>query len=482
MKKGILMLTMLSLFFATPMFAQSITLKCTYTGVDGSVVMDGISGFKAIKKTNTILQVINPGCGGTIAYEGNMGATILDIKMNVRASDKTIVVAVMTASAVKLVVLAPFGGTYTAVTNSFNAPMGTTFQSMLASKAPYGLSFIMKASNGTNAAGKIQFSGANTHDVILTQPGATYYGIVSDNTYHYLVYSVTSGVYTGTYIERRNDDASMTPDGYYGIDTATYGYVSTDYHQNTGDIIVYLKSPGGTLIKKTVNKASFMTFYTATLSQTIGSTTNGDAALYVNNGISIFGNKAVSHSTNNTGAITVGGSAFFTSGYNTFRATDVGSNHFTWSGYSSDGKIRVGLWDGYLHELSSLTISDGSSNTRNGEYQLNDSTYIIYGSSLVGGITKAKEWIVNIPSSGSTTTGSPFIEPEPQNNLLRFWPNPVTTTITIAPGLDIREVVITDMAGRVVQHCCAYQMDLSDLAAGVYIIRYGTQTSKFIKQ
>ena len=476
MKK--LLLISLSLFLTPMTFAQTMSMKCTYTGVSNTTSIDESQGFKVLRKNSSTFSVVAPGCAGSVIYEDNMSNNIIDIGIQVRTSDNTIVLAVLTAQAMKLISLAPVGSSYTPTATQFSAPTGSTFTKMHTSKAPYGLAFVVTSSDGNTTAGKVNFNGARTNNVTLTQPTATYYGIVSDNTYHYLIYSVLSGSYTGTYVERRNDDATMGYDSYYGIDSATVAYEVTDYYQTPGSIIVYLKNSSGNLMKKTVAKSGFMTYYTANLSQSIGSNTYWDAARYVNSGVSVFQDKAVSHSTNAYGTISSTGSANFAAGYSRFDVTPLGSNYFIWSGHHSSGHIRVVLMDNSLHEVSSLTLSDGSSNTRHGQYQLNDTTFVIYGESSTGGTSTAKEWIIKTPYSPQPTGTPPIVLPQ---HTTWFWPNPVVHILNIQSGLDLRQVVITDMTGKVVENCCAYQMDVSRLAAGVYTIRYGTTIEQFIK-
>lgn len=473
------MLTMLSLF-SIMCDAQRMYISTEYNGPNKSVVMDDARGFKALKINNDSFIVVrrNADYSNTTVYADTVVGTILDIKLNVRTGDDAIVVAVLTDTTLTLVNLAPIGGSYIPTKTIFGAGR-ITFQNIISSKSPYGLAFVVKtdsASVGGYTTGKMSYSGSVVTGVNVTNPGSTYSGIVSDNTYHYLLHTSTTGAYPGTYIERHKDDAMMSFDNEFPVDTNT-GTSITDFYQTTTTIVLYIKNGSGQLIKKTVNKSSFMTFFTATLTQPIGSTTNGDAAIYVTPSISVLQDKALLHTSNSYGPISITGTATFAPSYNTFRAHALGSNYFIWSAYSPTGAIKLLLMDNVLRRIDSITIAEGSSNIRFGEYQESDTTYVVYGYSMIGGVQKAKEWVLRVPYSSTLPLSVPINENASE---LRVYPNPANSEITIE---GVKETVaILNIAGQIVKKSEPGKINISELPSGMYIIRAGKKVARFVKQ
>ena len=91
----------------------------------------------------------------------------------------------------------------------------------------------------------------------------------------------------------------------------------------------------------------------------------------------------------------------------------------------------------------------------------------------------------------STCAGAGIEEFRVQNSELRIWPNPSNSMLNLAisqfDNLKMQDVEISNTLGELVYHCqiassSNCQIDVSALPSGVYFIRVGTATQKFIKQ
>ena len=70
--------------------------------------------------------------------------------------------------------------------------------------------------------------------------------------------------------------------------------------------------------------------------------------------------------------------------------------------------------------------------------------------------------------------------PEPSEATLRVYPNPASSFLTVAT--ETEEITILDVLGRVALRTKATErIDVSDLPAGVYVVRANGQTRTFTK-
>jgi hypothetical protein len=92
--------------------------------------------------------------------------------------------------------------------------------------------------------------------------------------------------------------------------------------------------------------------------------------------------------------------------------------------------------------------------------------------------------------SATVTIGSVGIEQLTMDNgQLKIYPNPTNGQLTIDNGqLTMENIKIYDIMGRIVNNCqlstvnCQLKIDVSHLPAGVYFLRIGNKTAKFVKQ
>ena len=91
----------------------------------------------------------------------------------------------------------------------------------------------------------------------------------------------------------------------------------------------------------------------------------------------------------------------------------------------------------------------------------------------------------------STCAGAGIEQFSIENDAVRIWPNPTNSIINLSisqfDNLKMQDVEVTNTLGEVVYHSqigssSNYQIDVSGLQAGVYFIRVGKTTQKFIKQ
>ena len=113
------------------------------------------------------------------------------------------------------------------------------------------------------------------------------------------------------------------------------------------------------------------------------------------------------------------------------------------------------------------------------------SSYSVTGTSAAGCVSSAAA--VSTVTVNACGTGIEQFSIE--NDELRIWPNPTNSVINVELGVmsETTKVEVLNTLGEVVIHNSSLKthnlaLDVSSLSPGVYFVRVGTATQKFIKQ